>query len=92
MRSSADLSKLQLEIVKNLANGMTLVQIAKDMDRSASYIKQNANAARFKTNTRTLPQLVSIVIARGQLEWSAMEAGRVIQSHDGRANGDMAGT
>ena len=71
MRSSTDLSNLQLEIVKNLANGMTLVEIAKNMDLSKSHIKQNANAARFKTNTRTLPQLVSAVIASGQLVWDS---------------------
>lgn len=70
MRSPTDLTNLQLEIVKNLANGMTLVEIAKNMDRSTSYIKQNANSARFKTNTRTLPHLVSVVIARGQLVWA----------------------
>lgn len=79
MRSPTDLTILQLEIVKNLANGMTLVEIAIEMDRSKSYIKQNANAARFKTNTRTLPQLVSVVIARGLLEWNSEE--RVINGH-----------
>ena len=72
MRSRAtDLSGLQLEIVMHLANGMTLIEIAAKLDRSRSYIKQNANAARYKMNAKTLPQLVSIVIASGQLEWKS---------------------
>ena len=69
MRSQTDLSQLQLLIVMHLSNGMTLKEIANMLDRSTSYIKQNANQARFKKNAKTLPQLVSIVIASGQLEW-----------------------
>ena len=69
MRSQTDLSPLQLQIVMHISNGMTLKEIASKLDRSASYIKQNANQARFKMNAKTLPQLVSVVIASGQLEW-----------------------
>ena len=70
MRSQTDLSPLQLQIVMHISNGMTLKEIATMLDRSTSYIKQNANAARFKMNAKTLPQLVSVVIADGQLEWT----------------------
>lgn len=69
MRSS-DLSDLQLVIACHLANGMTFDEIAKTVDRSTANVKKHANAARRKTGARTLPQLVSIVIAKGQLEWS----------------------
>jgi DNA-binding CsgD family transcriptional regulator len=72
MRSrNDDLTSLQLQITMHLANGMTFEEIANYLDRSKSYIQQNANAARYKMNARTLPQLVSIVIAAGQLEWQA---------------------
>lgn len=70
MRSQTDLSPLQLRIVMHLSNGMTLKEIATMLDRSTSYIKQNANQARFKKNAKTLPQLVSVVIADGQLDWT----------------------
>jgi DNA-binding CsgD family transcriptional regulator len=73
-----DLTTLQLEVVKHVANGYTLAEIAKEIDRSLSHCKKQADIARRKTGAKTLPQLVSIVIARGQLEWSPMDAGRVI--------------
>ena len=73
MRSRNDLSVLQLQIVMHIANGMTFEEIASELDRSLSYIKQNANTARYKMNARTLPQLVSMVIAEGLLEWKADE-------------------
>ena len=70
MRSPTDLSVLQLQITMHLANGMTFAEIAVLLDRSTSFIKQNANAARYKLNAKTLPQLVSIVIASGELGWA----------------------
>ena len=69
MRSRTDLSPLQLQITVDLANGMKLHEIANKLDLSLSYINKNANSARRKTNARTLAQLVSAVIASGQLEW-----------------------
>lgn len=53
----------------DLANGLKLHEIANKLDLSLSYINKNANSARRKTNARTLAQLVSAVIASGQLEW-----------------------
>jgi DNA-binding NarL/FixJ family response regulator len=83
MRSREDLTVLQLQIVMSLANGMTLKEIAKSVDRSISHIKQQSDKAREKMGARTLPQLVSIVIAQGLLEWQKDH--RVI-------NGDHLGT
>jgi DNA-binding CsgD family transcriptional regulator len=73
---SPDLTVLQLEIVKYVANGFTLAEIAKEIDRSLSHCKKQADIARRKTGAKTLPQLVSIVIAKGQLAWT--EQGRVV--------------
>ena len=79
MRSTIDLTELQLEIVMHLANGMTFDEIAKTIDRSTANTKKHANVARRKTGARTLPQLVSIVIANGQLDWD--EERRVMNGH-----------
>ena len=86
---SADLSDLQLAVVMHLANGMTFAEIAITVDRSEANVKKHANAARHKTGARTLPQLVSVVIAQGRLEWEADQ--RVIHSaHAGQANDGRA--
>ena len=69
MRSQTELSPLQLRIVMLLANGMRLEEVANTVICSVSNVKQQLAAARRKTNARTVPQLVSVVIARGQLEW-----------------------
>jgi len=67
---SPDLTALQLLIVMHLANGKTLGEIAVTVDRSRSNIKHQADRARQKMEAKTLPQLVSIVIASGKLEWT----------------------
>lgn len=66
---SPDLSPLQLEIVMYIANGKTLGEIAVAVDRSRSHIAKQTDRARRKSGARTLPQLVSIVIASGRLGW-----------------------
>ncbi|HWI67370.1 MAG TPA: hypothetical protein VNS88_03185 [Nitrospiraceae bacterium] len=87
MRSRTELSPLQLNIVMHIANGMAFRDIADTCVCSVSYVKQQAGVAKRKTQTRTLPQLVSVVIARGQLEWSPMDAGRVVSADgDGAAS------
>jgi DNA-binding CsgD family transcriptional regulator len=73
---SQELTDVQLEMVKHLANGMMFHDIAIAMNCSDSNIHKQLGLARKKTQAKTLPHLVSIVIARGQLEWSA--AGRVL--------------
>jgi DNA-binding NarL/FixJ family response regulator len=72
---STDLSSVQLEIVMHLANGKRFDEIAQEIDRCTANVKKHALAARRKKGARTLPHLVSIVIASGQLEWT--ESGRV---------------
>lgn len=67
---SSNLSHLQLQITMHLANGLTFDEIARMVDRSTSNVKQHANNARRRTGAKTLPQLVSIVIANGQLTWA----------------------
>jgi len=54
----------------HIANGMTFDEIARTVDRSTANVKKHANAARRKTGAKTLPQLVSIIIADGHLDWS----------------------
>ena len=85
---STDLSDLQLQIAMHLANGMTFAEIATTVDRSTANVKKHANAARRKTNSKTLPQLVSVAIARGWLEWEDDQ--RVTRYRDEQANGDTA--
>jgi DNA-binding CsgD family transcriptional regulator len=66
---SRDLTATQLEIVMYLANGMTFDEIATTLSRSTGNVKKHAGIARRKTNCKTLPQLVSVVIASGKLDW-----------------------
>lgn len=75
---SRDLTQLQLQIAMHIANGKTLPEIAVIIDCSASHVHKQANKARAKMDARTLPQLVSIMIARGYLDWT--EHGRVVTS------------
>jgi FixJ family two-component response regulator len=70
MRSrTTELSQLQLTVVMHIANGMTLREIASDLNLSMTYIQRNADTARDKVGARTLPQLVSMLIASGKLDW-----------------------
>jgi DNA-binding CsgD family transcriptional regulator len=79
MRSPSEkLTAQQLVMVRHLANGMTLHDIAIAMNCSDANVAKHLGIARRKTATKTLPHLVSIVIARGQLVWSPEYASRVI--------------
>jgi DNA-binding NarL/FixJ family response regulator len=81
MRSN-DLSDLQLLVTCHLANGMTFDEIAKTVDRSTANVKKHANAARRKTGARTLPQLVSVVIARDLLVWNGEQQSRIVNTNN----------
>jgi DNA-binding CsgD family transcriptional regulator len=63
-----DLTLTQLTIVMHLANGLTLREIAREMSCSRTSVCNHLGTARKKLDARTLPQLVSVVIATGQLE------------------------
>jgi DNA-binding CsgD family transcriptional regulator len=85
---TTELSLLQLQIVMHLSNGMTIGEVAKAVDRSEANVKYHTNQARAKCGAKTLPQLVSVVIAHGELQWS--DGQRVLsESHDAApASGD----
>jgi DNA-binding CsgD family transcriptional regulator len=64
------LTMSQLEVVVYIANGLRVADIARNTYRSESWVRQTLTAAQRKTGARTIPHLVSIVIASGLLEWS----------------------
>lgn len=76
MNSQTGLTSVQLQMVKHLANGMMFHDIAVVMSCSDSNVHKHLGLARKKMEAKTLPHLVSIVIANGQLEWTS--EGRVI--------------
>ena len=86
----SDLSVLQLQIVMHLANGMKIEEIASTIVCSISHINQQTAIARRKTATRTLPQLVSTVIASGQLRWNGQQ--RVVEYSSFIVDDDGAGS
>ena len=60
----------QLETVVHIANGLRVADIARITYRSESWVRQSLTAAQRRVGARTIPHLVSIVIASGVLEWS----------------------
>ena len=62
-----ELTEMQLTLVKHLCNGLTLHEMATEMHCSHANVAKHLGIARKKLNARTLPQLVSVVIASGQL-------------------------
>lgn len=79
------LTDLQLEVVMNIANGKTISEIADDMHRSQSSVNKVVAAARRRAEARTLPHLVSIVIASGVLYWT--EEGRTLDEPEKAGSG-----
>jgi len=74
-----DLTATQLTIVMHLCNGLLRHDIAIELHCSDTNVAKHLGIARRKLGARTLPQLVSIVIAEGRLEMN--ESGeRVIAS------------
>lgn len=64
------LTDRQLEVVKHLANGMTLSQIADKCYVSESSVNRALARARKNLGANTLPHLVSIAIAKQYLVWT----------------------
>lgn len=64
------LTQTQLELVVHLANGHRMSEIATLTHRSESSVKKTLSTAQKRAGARTLPHLVSIVIASGVLEWT----------------------
>jgi DNA-binding NarL/FixJ family response regulator len=67
------LTNRQLEIVVLVANGYRHDEIAKKLYLSKSSVGQQLSTAQKSAGARTLPHLVSIVIASGILEWTDNE-------------------
>jgi DNA-binding NarL/FixJ family response regulator len=63
------LDLVQLEIVMHLANGKQIHEIAEAMHRSRSDVDRRLRLARKRCHANTIPHLVSIVIATGDLVW-----------------------
>lgn len=59
----------QLEIIMHLANGKQIDDIAVVMHRSRSDINRRIATARKHCQASTIPHLVSIAIATGDLVW-----------------------
>ena len=70
MASNVKLTDLQLEIVCHLANGLTQEEISKKTFRSLANVQLHLTRAKQKTGARSVPHLVSIVIASGALVWT----------------------
>lgn len=77
------LTQTQLEVVVHLANGMKMEEIAQETHRSRSSVAKVLNSARDRAGARTLPHLVSIVIASGVLEWKPDDNERALNGHSG---------
>jgi predicted DNA-binding protein (UPF0251 family) len=60
----------------HLANGLRYEEIGERMGLSLSSIKQSIAAARRRAGANTIPHLVSIVIANGDLVWNEPNATR----------------
>jgi DNA-binding NarL/FixJ family response regulator len=93
---TTNLTSLQLEVVNHLANGLIYSEIATAVSRSEANVKYHANQARLKCGARTLPQLVSVVIAQGFLDWNGTQR-EVIELHaapesDGSSEVQRTGT
>jgi|1186.fasta_scaffold54059_2 hypothetical protein len=63
------LDLVQLEIVMHLANGKQIDEIAADMHRSRTDINRRIKLARSRCQAHTIPHLVSIAVASGDLVW-----------------------
>lgn len=64
------LTREQLGLVVHLANGLTQAEIARCTHRSESSVNKMLNTARRRAGAKTMPHLISIVIASGVLEWT----------------------
>jgi len=72
----------QLEMVVHVANGLTTAEIAEHMHLSQSSVQQTLDKARTRASAKTLPHLVSIVIASGALEWNEDKSTRGVPDAD----------
>lgn len=64
------LTQTQLELVVHLANGLRMEEIAAKVHRSKSSVEKTLGTAQKRAGANTLPHLVSIAIATGDLVWT----------------------
>lgn len=74
-----DLSDRQVELVMHLANGLRYEQIADAMGLSMSSVKQTVKRAQQNAGANTVPHLVSICIADGELVWNEEQGERELK-------------
>jgi len=70
VQETQPLTRIQLELVVHVANGLRHDEIAEATHRSVSSVKKTLATAQARAGARTLAHLVSIVIAQGLLEWT----------------------
>jgi len=75
------LTVIQLELVVHLANGKRMNEIAEATHRSRSSVEKTLSTAQKRAGAKTLPHLVSIVIAQGMLEWQSDDQERKLNGN-----------
>jgi DNA-binding CsgD family transcriptional regulator len=70
---------VQLQIIMHLANGRQIDEICIEMHRSRSDVNRRIKLARQRCNANTIPHLVSIAIASGDLVWE--DERRMLNGH-----------
>jgi DNA-binding CsgD family transcriptional regulator len=71
------LTKTQLELIAYLANGYRYGEIAELTHRSESSVKSTLATAQQRAGAKTMPHLISIVIANDLLVWTPDEERQV---------------
>jgi DNA-binding CsgD family transcriptional regulator len=79
MNLAGRLDIVQLEIIMHLANGKQIDEICVSMHRSRSDVNRRIALARRITRATTLPHLVSLAIASGDLVWE--NEARIMNGH-----------
>lgn len=79
MNVAGRLDVIQLEIIMHLANGRQIDEICIEMHRSRSDVNRRIALARKRCKASTIPHLVSIAIASGDLVWE--DEMRILNGH-----------
>lgn len=67
------LTDKQLEVVMHLCNGLTIAEIASEMNYSESSIKKHIKLAKQKIGARSNVHLAAIIISKGQIYYAPRE-------------------
>lgn len=74
----------QLEVIVHIANGLRVADIARITYRSESWVRQSLTAAQRRAGAKTIPHLISLVIASGVLDWDGEGEIRIKIDDEGR--------